>query len=76
MLKDLDRFGLGKRLYFTSSMDLEKAEESEIKLPHLLDHRQSKRVPGKHLLPLIVRITTNCGKFFKRWEYLTTLPAS
>ena len=21
-------------------------------------------------------ITTNCGKFFKRWEYRTTLPAS
>ena len=21
-------------------------------------------------------ITTNCGKFFKRWEWLTTLPAS
>ena len=21
-------------------------------------------------------ITTNCGKFFKRWGYLTTLPAS
>ena len=23
-----------------------------------------------------VCITTNCGKFFKRWEYQTTLPAS
>ena len=23
-----------------------------------------------------VQITTNCGKFFKRWEYQTTLPAS
>ena len=23
-----------------------------------------------------VRITTNCGKFFKRWEYQTNLPAS
>ena len=28
------------------------------------------------LKPLTVWITTNCGKFFKRWEYLTTLPAS
>ena len=28
------------------------------------------------LKPLIVWITTNCGKFFKRWEYQTTLPAS
>ena len=24
--------------------------------------------------PLTVEITTNCGKFFKRWEYQTTLP--
>ena len=28
------------------------------------------------LKPLIVWITTNCGKFLKRWEYHTTLPAS
>ena len=28
------------------------------------------------LKPLTVWITTNCGKFFKRWEYGTTLPAS
>ena len=26
--------------------------------------------------PLTVWITTNCGKFFKRWEYQTFLPAS
>ena len=26
--------------------------------------------------PLTVWITTNCGKFFKRWEYKTTLYAS
>ena len=26
--------------------------------------------------PLSVWITTNCGKFFKRWEFQTTLPAS
>ena len=44
----------------------------------------TKRVPEKHLLllilnmpkPLTVWITTNCGKFFKRGEYQTTLPAS
>ena len=24
--------------------------------------------------PLIVWTTTNCGKFFKRWEYQTILP--
>ena len=28
------------------------------------------------LKPLIVWITTNCGKFWKRWKYQTTLPAS
>ena len=28
------------------------------------------------LKPLTVWITTNCGKFFKSWEYQTTLPAS
>ena len=28
------------------------------------------------LKSLTVWITTNCGKFFKRWEYLTTWPAS
>ena len=51
---------------------------------HPLDHRKSKRVPEKTstsaLLtttkPLTVWITTNCGKFFKRWEYQTTLCAS
>ena len=26
--------------------------------------------------PLTIWITTKCGKFFKRWEYQTTLPAS
>ena len=26
--------------------------------------------------PLIVWITTNCGKFLERWEYQITLPAS
>ena len=26
--------------------------------------------------PLTVWITTNCQKFFKRWEYQTALPAS
>ena len=38
------------------------------------------RVPEKHLIsalltmpkPLTVWITTNCGKFFKRWDYQTT----
>ena len=28
------------------------------------------------LKPLTVWLTTNCGRFLKRWEYQTTLPAS
>ena len=43
----------------------EKAEEPEIKLPTLT-----------MLKPLTVWTTTICGKFFKRWEYQTTLPVS
>ena len=31
-------------------LDLEKAEEPEIKLPNPLDHRKSKRIPEKLLL--------------------------
>ena len=45
--------------------------------------KKKKRVPEKHLLllyclcqkPLTVWITTNCGKFFNRWECQTTRPA-
>ena len=45
---------------------------------------KSKKIPEKHLLllhglcdtPLTVWITTNCRKFWKRWEYQTTWPAS
>ena len=44
---------------------------------------KSKRVPEKHLFlldwlcqSLWLWITINCGKFWKRWEYQTTWPAS
>ena len=50
---------------------------------HPLDHRKSKssrKTSTSALMimpkPLIVWIITNCGKFFKRWECQTTLPAS
>ena len=63
---------------------LEKAEEPEIKLPtsvRLLKKQESSRKTSISALltlpkPLIVWITTNCGKFFKRWEYQSTWPAS
>ena len=65
-------------------LDLEKAEELEIKLPTsagpLKKQKSSKKVSTSALLampkPLTVWITTNYGKFFKSWEYQTTLPAS
>ena len=49
-----------------------------------LDHRKSKRVPEKTSTsalmtmpkPLTVWMTTNCGKFSKRWEYQKTLSTS
>ena len=43
-------------------LDLEKTEEPEIKLS----------TPK----PLTVWITIKCGKFWKRWEYQATWPAS
>ena len=65
-------------------LDLEKAEEPEIKLPtsagSLKKQKSSRKTSISALLtmpkPLTVRITINCGKFFKRWEYQTTRPAS
>ena len=63
---------------------LEKAEEPEIKLTtsagSLKKQENSRKTSISALLtmpkPLTVWITTNCGKFFKRWEYQITLPDS
>ena len=65
-------------------LDLEKAEEPAIKLPtstgsYKKQESSSKTSTSASLTaptPLIVWIITNCGKFWKRWEYQTTLPAS
>ena len=65
-------------------LDLEKAEEPEIKLPisagSSKKQESSRKISIYALLtmpkPLAVWITTNCGKFFKKWEYQTTWPAS
>ena len=61
-----------------------KAEEQEIKLPtsngSLKKQENSRKTSISALLtmpkPLTVWITTNCGKFWKRWEYQTAWPAS
>ena len=65
-------------------LDLEKAEEPEIKLPtsvgSLKKQESSRKTSASALLtmpkPLTVWITINCGKFWERWEYQTTWPAS
>ena len=65
-------------------LDLEKAEEPEIKLPTSTGsskkQESSRKTPTSALLttpkPLTVWITINCGKFSKRWAYQTTLLAS
>ena len=63
---------------------LEKAKEPEIKLPtstgSLKKQESSRKTSISALLtmtkPLTVWITTNCGKFIKRWEYQNTWPTS
>ena len=65
-------------------LDLEKAEEPEIKLTtsaRLLKKQESSRKKSTFALftmpkPLTVWITINCGKFWKRWEHQTTWSAS
>ena len=63
---------------------LEKAEEPEIKLPTPAGSWKKQESTRKTsisalltmLKPLTVWITINCGKFWKRWEYQITWPAS
>ena len=65
-------------------LDLKKAEESDVKLPTSVGSYKKQESTRKtstsasltKLNPLTVWITANCGKFFKRWEYQTTWPAS
>ena len=65
-------------------LDLEKAEEPEIKLPtstgSLKEQGNSRKTSLSPLLttpkPLTVWVTTNCGKFLRRWEYQATWPTS
>ena len=58
-------------------LDLEKAEEPEIKLRTLLDHQKRNRIPDNHLLCII-----DCAKAFdcvdhrKEWEILREMGMS
>ena len=66
------------------NLDLEKVKEPEIKLPTIFGSSKklesSRKTSSSTLLTLpkllTVWITANCAKFFKRWEYQTTLLAS
>ena len=60
-------------------LDLEKAEEPEVKLPTSVGSQKKKEFQRNIYLcfidytkALTVSITTNRGKFFKRWEYQNT----
>ena len=63
-------------------LDLEKAEEPEIKLPistgswekQVNSRKASTSASLTMLKTLTMWITTNCGKFLKKWDYLTNLP--
>ena len=65
-------------------LDLENAEEPEIKLATSIGSQKkqenSRKTPTFASLTtlklLTVWIIWNCGKFFKSWEYQTTWPAS
>ena len=63
-------------------LDLEKAEEPEIKLPTSVGSQKKQEFQKNHYFCFVdyskafVWITINSGKFWKRWEYQTTLPAS
>ena len=79
LLEDLDN---GNMVFFQMfKLVLEKAEEPEIKLPTSagsLKKEESSRKTSIFIMPkpLTVWITINSGKFWKRWEYQTTWPAS
>ena len=57
------------------------SDKEQVKEKGSLKKQESSRKTSTSALltapePLTVWITTNCGKFFKRWEYQTTWPAS
>ena len=63
---------------------IRKAEEPVIELPTSTGSSEKQESSRKTSIsawltmpkPLTVWITVNCGKFWKRWEYQTTWPAS
>ena len=64
----------------TYKLDLEKVEEPEIKLPTSIGLEKAREFQRNicfiDYMKALVWVTTNYGKFLKRWEYQTTLPVS
>ena len=61
------------------NLDLENIEEAEIKLPTTagsLKKQESFRKTSTSALLTMLCGSQQPGKFFKRWEYQTTWPAS
>ena len=65
-------------------LDLEKAEEPEIKLPTSIVSSKKQKSYRKNIYFCFIDYAkaldsvdhNNCGKFWKRWEYQTTWPVS
>ena len=57
------------------SLDLEKAEETD-QIANIHWIIEKAREFQKNIYFCFIDYAKNCGKFFKRWEYQTTLPAS
>ena len=62
-------------------LDLEKAEEPNCQ--HMLDHQKKQESSRKNIYFCFIDyakafdcVDHNSGKFWKRWEYQTTWPAS
>ena len=64
-------------------LDLKKAEEPEIKFPTSIGSLKKAREFQKNIYFCFIDyakaldcVDHNCGKFFRRWDYQTTWPAS
>ena len=63
-------------------MDFKKAEELDIKFPTSVESEEAWKSQKNIYFCFIdytkalMWIATNCGKFFKRWEFQTTLSVS
>ena len=78
--------GMWTKNFQMYKLDLEKADKPEANKPNyqhpwiIEKAREFRKASTSASLttpkPLTVWITINCEKFFKRWEYQTTLPAS